>query len=139
MAEIPYLKVVHSKGNSTVGDCGICAVGSFTSQTYEDVVSRADQLGFKWKKGLWGTQMVALAASFGTTFKKRRKYDIETATGMLMVNICEREPGRKPKRIDHVVVLDDGRIIDCDGSIWRIDAFLSHYEAKVGELLELCD
>ena len=132
--KIPYLRLIGSKGWDTWGDCGICAVGTLCSKPYEDVVAVAERLGYRWKGGLWGTQMVKMAAEFGVTLKKKRKYDIEESTGLLMINTLEPYNG---KRIDHVVVLDEGRVLDCDLTVWQADAYIQHYKAKLGELLVL--
>ena len=135
MAEIPYLRTVASKGWTALGDCGIAALGTLLSQTYEDVVAVAVRLEIPWKSGMWGSQMVKIALEFGATLKKRRKYDLEHVTGLVMVNILDFPA--KTKRVDHVVVVWRGILIDSDGYVWEPDAFISHYQAKLGELLEL--
>ena len=78
--------------------------------------------------------MISICAEFGIQLKKKRKYDIEEATGLLMIDILEPCNG---KRIDHVVVLDEGRILDFDLTVWDAPAYIQHYKAKLGELLSL--
>ena len=127
---IPYLRIVGSKGSDIVGDCGICAIGTLTGHTYEDVVAVADRISKNWKSGLWLKEIMEIAKELGLTLKRKRKYDLEQDVGILDVMVKD---GRK--REAHVVVLNAGRIIDSDYSIWDVDAFLAHYKATTKSLL----
>lgn len=92
-------------------------------------------VGENWKNGLHLSQIIEIAADLGTTLKRKRKYDLDTDTGILNCWITEHPPNRKPVNECHVVVLMDGRIYDSDLRVWAVDAFQKHYEAEFGILL----
>lgn len=127
---IPYLRIVGSKGSDIVGDCGICAIGTLTGRTYEDVVAVASQISKNWKAGLWLREIEDIARELGLTLRRKRKYDLDSDVGILDVEILDRR-----KREPHVVVLNAGRIIDSDYTIWDAEAYLIHYKAKAKTLL----
>lgn len=138
MPTFPLIRIVPSKSSEIVGDCGICALGTLLHKTYEDIVVIADQFyGASWKNGLWATQIIAIAEQFGVELIKRRKYDLDVDTGILICKVIERYPNTKPKAQDHAVLLHDGKIFDWDMTVWDPDAFKSHYSAKFGTLLRL--
>jgi hypothetical protein len=131
MPEIPYLKVIGSKGSDIIGDCGICAIGTLCGKEYEDVVIAADKVSKKWRKGLWLKEIQAIALEFGFTLKRRRKYDLESDVGILAMEVDSKE-GREA----HVVVLNAGQLIDSDYTLWNPEAYISQFNAKLGMLLE---
>lgn len=128
---IPYLKIVWSKGSDVIGDCGICCLGTLTGHTYEDVVVAATKVSPNWKGGLWLKEMVLIAKDLGMTLRRRRKYDLETDVGILDLEYRDE----KGKRVNHVVVLNAGIVIDSDCTIWDAQAYLNHYKAKAKSLL----
>lgn len=138
MADLPMIQLVTSKGQDTIGDCGICALATVCGRSYEDVVAMAVQyMGEHWKGGLYLTHILAIAKACGTTLKRRRKYDLEHDTGILNCWVTTHIPNKKPSTDNHVVVLMEGRIYDSDGRIWVTDAFQQHYAAEFGLLLEV--
>jgi len=136
--DFPMLHLIGSKGQETISDCGICAIGTICDKSYEDVVAVAMQLvGSAWKHGLYLNQIIQIAKSFGVNLKRRRKYDLDSDTGIIYCDITERFPNSKPVITPHVAVLMDGRIYDSDHRVWSWDAFQKHYEAKFASLLEV--
>lgn len=138
MTELPVIKLTGSTGQDTISDCGICTVATLCDKRYEDVVAEAVQIvGENWKNGLYISQIIELARRFGVTLKRKRKYDIEEATGILNCEILHKGTGGRPRWENHVVVLMDGRVYDSDLRVWAIDAFRDHYHATFRTLLEL--
>ena len=138
MADLAVIKLCPSKGWDTVSDCGICVLATITGKSYEDIVAAAHPIvGDRWKTGLYTKQLIAVAETLGVKFRVRRKYDLETDSGILTTAITNHIPGREPIRENHFVVLIDGRIYDSDLHVWAVDAFKQHYTADFKALLEL--
>lgn len=133
-APVPYFRLVVSPHMSGVADCGICAIGTITGRTYEDVVAVADRVSTNWKRGLWLREMRTIAGELGVTLSPKRRYDLEGDTGVLDLHI-PKPPRQTPAR--HVVVLNAGTILDSDATIWDAHAYLDAYRASPKMLLRL--
>ena len=80
-----------------------------------------------------GTYIIELkraAKMLGKPLRNRKRFDIESDTGILMV----KSPNWPSH---HLVVLKDGLVIDTDATIWDVDVFLAGYTATVIGLLAL--
>lgn len=140
MADLAVFQICPSKGHAMVGDCGICAIATVSGLSYEDVVVKAVEIvGDSWKRGFYTKHIISLAKACGVLLKRRRKYDIDAAdaSGLLICNITVPADACRYRRQPHVVFLLDGRIYDWDLRVWAVDAFISHYSATFGVLLEI--
>ena len=93
-------------------------------------------VGERWKGGLFQTQMIAIAHDIGVHLKRRRKYDLETDTGILHCDIRAVVEGEM-QDIAHYVVLMNGLVFDSDLRCWAHDAFKQQYSAVYKTLLEV--
>lgn len=78
--------------------------------------------------GMFVSHMKAAARFLGYRLRGRGAFDIESATGILNLS-------SKAWRLDHVVVLREGLVIETDGTIYDADVYLAVTKAKPGTLL----
>jgi hypothetical protein len=118
MSAAPVLRVVTAREHS---DCAIVALAMYLGASYEDVL-RAVTLSEKHhgKRGLWSTGIIRAAKALGHTLKRRRYVDLDNDYGIL----------RLP---EHAAVLRNGLVIDCDGTVWDADAYLSNRHLRQDE------
>jgi hypothetical protein len=104
-----------------------------TGISYEDVLMAAARAA-PCEKGLYLTQMCKIADELGVELvvRKKGRYDTETARGILHVS-------NKRKQLYHVVILDRGRVIETDASLWDADIYLATKRFAAGSLLVLED
>ena len=116
-AALPIVRVVTSRSD---GDCVIVALAMYLGLSYEDVLAAAaDVIGPNvHHEGMWTKQIVKTAKTLGTGLTKKRKWDIETSNGILVLFNAKEDT--------HVVLLCQGMIIDCDGTIWEPDVYFSY-------------
>lgn len=140
MADIPVIHLTGSKGYSTIGDCCICCIATLADKEYEDVVAAAVPLvGETWKQGMYQKDIIRVAAAVGLKLRRRRKYETDTDCGILNVDIQTTVDAETiaPAPQEHVVVLMGGFIFDNDYRVWDVDAYIMHYQAELGQLLEV--
>lgn len=101
----PFTTIVPQRGH---GDCGIAALATFLGRSYEDVFEATIGIApSPHHRGLWMSQIMRVAATFGVTLRRRRKFNIDEDTGIIGI------------RRDHVGVLREGIVIDSDGPmVW---------------------
>lgn len=112
----PIIKVVTQRGG---GDCGICCLAMFLGVTYEDALAAAVTQTKDRKlhrRGMWDSQIIRTAKVLGVALHKQRRWDMETADGILCLFTAKHE--------DHVVVLHNGMIFDTDGTVWEPELYL---------------
>ena len=107
----PLIRVVLTRG--TQGDCTICALGTYLSLTYEDVLAAAARLAKKaHREGMWTSQIISTAKRLGVKLIRKRTWKMDEAHGILTLTSQSDE-------YDHVVVLHDGLVFDSDGAVWE--------------------
>ena len=118
------------------GDCAVWCLATFLSKPYEEVVAAAAQLDPQGGlNGLYLTQMIAIAAGFGVTLKRRETINLDPDTGILGIQFPRYKHG-------HVVVLKRGQILDMRGrgiSVWDADVWVATKRAKVDGLLVIAE
>lgn len=80
--------------------------------------------------GMWIKHMQAAARLLGYRLHRRRRFDIETDTGILVTNT--KRPKHHPV---HVVVLREDLVIETDGCIWESELYMQQHQATAGPLL----
>ncbi len=125
---LPCIRVEVSRAP---GDCTICALAMLLGKSYEDVLGAAVKMtgGFRvHHKGMWTREIKRTAKKLGVTLKLKRSVDLEHDEGILST---ENEDDTQ-----HSVLLSDGMIIECDGTVWREpDTYLSVKNQRVLSLL----
>lgn len=132
--DLPLIKLVASKGQETIGDCAICALGTLSGRSYEDIVEVATQLKIKWRRGMYLTEIIKIADKIDITLRRTKKFDLETDVGILDMIAWD---ALHNKMQEHVVVLYAGRLFDSDLAVWAPDAFVKQYKAKFKTLLRV--
>ena len=108
-------------------DCAICVLAMYLGKSYEDVlrmVAVRDR-PYQGRMGLRLQEIQEIARALGTPLKRLRKYDIQTAHGILSLP-------------QHVVLLRNGSIVDPEpggATLWDVDDFLHAYATRPGVLL----
>lgn len=128
--ESPVLKIVLQRGDA---DCCIAALAMYLGRTYEDVLGVAAQLHPEvHKRGMWIREVKAVAIALGTPLRVRRKWDMDTASGIMSLDSTKYTEA-------HVVVLRAGLVFDTDGCVWDPDVFFVVNNYKAQTLLERRD
>src|SRR5262245_52799611 len=108
-------------------DCAICVLAMYLGVSYEDVlraVAVRDR-PYQGRQGLRLREIERIARALGTPLKRHRKYDVNTAYGILSLP-------------DHVVLLRTGVVIDPEpagNSLWEADDYFHAYRLRPGLLL----
>lgn len=112
-----YLEIVD-------GDCAISALASYLDVSYVDVWRAAAVVDKRQgRDGLWRRTHQRVAAHLGHTLVQRRKFDPETAYGVVITN-------------EHSAVLREGFVLDRNG-LWPWDAWASHHGVDVEDCVLL--
>ena len=124
MDALPYLQVVPQRHNF---DCAVACLAMLLNKDYETTLLAFNSLA-PLVHGVRTRDVKQAAVALGTRLKLSRKWDLEEDTGILAV--------RSPRwKVDHLVVLKEGLVIDTDASIWEVAVYLQAYEAKVLSIL----
>ncbi len=108
-------------------DCAICVLAMYLGKSYEDVlrmVAVRDR-PYQGRMGLRLREIEQMARALGTPLKRMRKYDLQTAHGILSLP-------------QHVVLLRNGSVVDPEpggATMWDVDDFLHAYSMRPGVLL----
>jgi len=122
----------------TVTDCGIACLASLVSAPYETVLTAALRLKpTVLERGLSPTQLANVARSLGHRVRVRKRYDLGTVTGIVMVQWALSSPERSETVRGHFVLVQQGALIDPRGPAWWPDAllFLEHRQGVASELV----
>ncbi len=123
----PIIQVITQRSKS---DCGVSCLAMVLGVSYEDaLVAVAAEAPRVMTCGVWLTELERAAVRLGRSFRRRRKFDMEDASGILNV-LSDAWPH------NHLVVLLAGMIFDTDGTIWEAQDFLKVQQARPGVLLE---
>src|SRR5678815_2389493 len=122
--------------NGEENDCTIAAIALATGESYEQVLGTAMQVQPEvLTKGLYITQQVQVLNLLGFEVKKRKEFDREKDTGIVIVEERKRSKER------HAVYLWAGRVIEPSvgrRAMWLdLDAYCAHEKSKVVMLLEI--
>lgn len=120
MASTQFLRVEPQRHDM---DCAVACLAMLLGVSYE-----LSLLAFRKHEHIFMRDVKTAAKRLGTTLLLRRKFDLETDTGILGL--------RSPKwHCEHLAVLKEGIVIDTDATIWDVDVFLVAYEAQALSLL----
>ena len=127
--DAPYVRFVKQQ---TKDDCGVCSLAMFFGITYEDALA-ASVMATKdsklHRRGLYATQLVRIAKQFGVDLVVRRKCDLESTHGLLIVEFPPDKTGNMDR---HVVLVKHGTIYDPnDGTIWDAEAYVDTWSVKI--------
>jgi len=128
----PTVRITERRTN---GDCGIVAIAQLIGMSYEDALEAMVAVaGGAHNKGVYVTQIIEAAARIGHTLKRKRKFDPEETTGILLLT-CSKNRMDK----EHVALLRWGLVFDHQkegqGEVWEYEDFMSHFGAKVRGIL----
>lgn len=132
MALAPYFHMVTQRGR---GDCTVCCLAMLLGITYEDALEAMSHVATHPHHGMYVSDIQRAAAVLNRPLKIRRKFNPETASGILSI-ARTRRLSRVWAR-DHAVILREGIIADpADGMIYLdYETFITDTGAKVGSLL----
>jgi hypothetical protein len=125
------ITVVRQRGT---GDCGLASLATLVSgrYSYEDVFLAAAAVD-RARKGQCGMRLRDLrvvALRLGVALELRRRYDLDTDTGILVVH------GGHTARDGHCVTAWEGLLVDsADGAIHKWRAYRARHAARFGTLL----
>lgn len=108
--------------------CAITALSIYLGVPAPDVL-RAVTLTDKkhhGKRGLYTHTIKRVAKSLGTELRIRRFDDLDDVYGILLLP-------------DHVVVVRNGLVLECDGTVWDVDHYLSHRNQRAEGVLMAVD
>lgn len=128
----PTVKITQRR---TAGDCAIVALAQLIGLSYEDaleaMVAVADGAH---RTGVYVTQLIEAAKRIGVNLARKRKFDPEEATGILLLK-CSRNRFDK----EHVALLRWGLVFDHQkegqGEVWEYEDFMTHFGAKATGIL----
>ena len=128
---VPYLQVVTQRHKT---DCGVACLAMLLHKSYEETVMafHEDVL----TEGSTNSQLIRAAKRMDRVLQWSRKINLETDTGILMVSGWFSQAAKKrAKRVNHLVVLKEGLIIDTDATLWDVDVYVAAFQVKVLSLL----
>jgi hypothetical protein len=102
------------------GDCVVAALAMALNQPYRLVSEAAVRVAVRpHTEGLWDTDMLRIARTFGAKFK--RVYVADEVTGLVVVG-----KGRGKTAESHCAALFQGVVINpSDGLLWDLDTFVA--------------
>lgn len=107
-------------------DCGIATLASYLRRDYEEVLIAAAKVAPRvWQAGVYCNDFVRIARRLGVGVRWHKTFDLDVDTGVLWVSYNDRN-------MEHVVLLDEGRIYDNDHnpvSVWTPEDWFGHYNA----------
>lgn len=123
-----FIEPIANKEN---GDCCLACLVMWTGRSYQDVVAAAPPKAYY--KGMTNTAVVETAAKLGTSFVRRRKFDIYEDDGILMLLPEPKKKGRS----DHAVLLLNGTVLDpFNNRLWLdVEVYMKTEGYRPGELL----
>lgn len=117
-------------------DCAIATLASYLRRDYEEVLLAAGKVQPRvWEAGLYCTDFIKVANRLKVPVKWHKTFDLDADTGVLWVSYNDRG-------LEHVVLLDEGRIYDNDHdpiSVWSPEDYFGHYNATPKQLLMRLD
>ena len=125
------LSVIRFVGKQATSDCGIAALAMYLGKTYEDVLTVAAMVTKNkrvHRSGVFATELMRIAEQLNITLIQKRRWDLETAFGVLFVDVHQ---GNR-----HAVLLKDGLIYDPDDlTIWDAEVYFEQQGCKPQLLL----
>lgn len=123
--DAPILRIVAQRHPN---DCSIACLAMLCGVSYENaLVAMASDEPNVCVRGAKARDIRRAAKRLGFALRSRRRFDLESDTGILNVSSPE-QPN------DHLVVLKDGLIFDTDLTVWDADVYLSANRARAGSL-----
>lgn len=125
----PVIQVVLQRSDA---DCAIAVLAMYLGISYNDVFAAAAQFDRNiHHKGMWDSQIRQTAELLGVPLTRKRKWDMETAEGILLL--------ASKRYCDHVVVLKSGLLFDTDGCVWMPEVLIAWKKYKITGLLQRRD
>ena len=124
--DLPVVKIIVQRFDM---DCSVAGLAMLLGVSYENaLVAIAQDHPDVCVVGAWTKHLKAAARRLGYTLHERKRYDVETDTGLLNVTCPQWKH-------DHLVVLKEGLIIDTDGTVFDSDVYFQSQQATPGTLL----
>jgi hypothetical protein len=101
----------------------------WTGKSYQEIVALCPPKAYV--RGMYIKDVVAVAATLGVTFIRKRRFNIHEDDGILTLIPLP------PNKIQHAVVLVNGTVMDPYNSRWwlDVDAFMRERKYRPSELL----
>ena len=123
--DAPILKVIPQRH---VADCGGACLAMLCGVSYENaLVAVAQEQPNVCVTGVYLRELRTAAKRLGYALKAKRRFDLETDTGIL--NLSSRK-----WKLEHLVLLREGLVIETDGTLWDAELYLKQHRAKLGSL-----
>lgn len=106
-------------------DCGAAALAMFLSVSYEEVLLALGDGPLKG--GVWFSQLIRAAQTFGVTLRRKPKWDPETEEGLAQIRLRHGP--------HHVLLLRAGLFFETDLTVWEPDELLRARRGRLGSLL----
>jgi ABC-type bacteriocin/lantibiotic exporter with double-glycine peptidase domain len=123
--DAPILKVIPQRHGA---DCGVACLAMICGVSYENaLVAVAQEQPNVCVQGVYLRELRGAAHRLGYSLKSRRRFDLETDTGILNLS-------SKKWKLEHLVVLREGLIFETDGTVWEAELYLKQHRANPGRL-----
>ncbi len=113
-------------------DCGVATLATLIGRSYEETLLAAVSVSPNvWKKGLYSSDLIRIAAMFQTEIIRRTTVDVEEHSGILELKF--------PSKREHFVLLLNGLIFDPQepaGQVWDADTYCKKFRAEICGLLQ---
>lgn len=124
--DVPIIRVIPQRHPS---DCGVACLAMICGVSYENaLVAVAQVQPDVCAQGLWLRHLRAAAKLLGYRLTARRAFDLEADTGILNLS-------SKRWRLEHLVILREGLVIETDGTLWEAELYVKQHRARLGSLL----
>lgn len=113
------------------GDCAVASLAMALDLPYEAVLIVASRIASKvLSRGLYSVEIQLIAEDFGCQLEKKTKVDLDTDTGVLIVQFKDKN--------EHAVFLINRLVFEPTGKgeVWDVDDYLKANKARVLHLLE---
>lgn len=122
-------RIINMRGKN---DCGVATLATLLGRTYEEILISAGRISPNvLKKGLYGSDLVKIAAEFNISLVRRvQKIDLDEHSGILGL--------RYPTKREHFVFLTNGLVFDPqdENVVWDAYLYVKKFKVKVLDLLE---
>jgi hypothetical protein len=113
------------------GDCGVASLAMALNLSYEEVLVVASRIAPKvLVRGLYSVEIQLIAEEFGRELEKSLKPDLDTDTGILVVQYKDKT--------EHALFLTNGLVFEptSNEEVWDVEQYLKRFKARVLHLLK---
>ena len=125
MSEAPILRIVLQRHDM---DCAVAVLAMLCGVAYEEaLIAISAEAPNVLRHGVHLRPLQRAAIRLGFRLRSKRTYDLEAETGGLQVQSDQW-------KVDHLVVLREGLIVETDGLLWEAETFFTANAATPGAL-----